>query len=73
MTELGNKLRSLREQSGMSNRQLADQLGVTPGAVSHLESGIRKPSWEILVKLSRVFNVSADELTSMSTEEVEAA
>lgn len=67
MTQLGNKLRELREQHGMNKRQLADHLGVTPPAISHMEKGIRKPSFEMLVKLSETFGVSSDELTRMST------
>lgn len=67
MTQLGNKLRELREQNGMNKRQLADHLGVTPAAISHMEKGIRKPSFEMLVKLSETFGVSSDELTRMST------
>lgn len=68
MTELGDKLKTLREQSGMNKRQLADMLDVTPASVSHMEKGIRKPSFEILVKLCGIFNVPADELTRMATE-----
>lgn len=70
MTELGNKLRSLREQSGMSRSELANAVQVTTPAIYHLERGIRKPSFEMLVKLSKLFSISADELTSMSTDEL---
>lgn len=69
MTELGNKLRTLREQRGLNMRQLADELGVTPPAVSHMESGIRLPSFMMLVKLANFFDVSTDELTRLDTKE----
>lgn len=69
MTELGNKLRSLREDRGLTRRELAKMLSVTTPAVNHLESGIRLPSFEMLVKLSNVFGISSDELTRMSTVE----
>lgn len=68
MTQLGKKLQSLREQRGLNKRELADLLGVTAASVSHMEKGIRKPSFEVLVKLSDVFNVPADEFTRMATE-----
>lgn len=68
MTQLGNKIRDLREKHGMSKMQLAEQLGVTLPAVYHLERGIRKPSFEVLVKLADTFGVSTDEFARMSTE-----
>lgn len=68
MTELGNKIRSLREQKSLTQSQLARALGVTPPAINHLENGTRKPSYSMLIKLCDVLEVSSNELTRMSTE-----
>lgn len=70
MSQLGNKLQALREERGLNIQQLADMLGVTRSAVRHMERGIRKPSFEMLVKLTDVFGVPADEFTRMETETV---
>ncbi len=44
MTQIGNKVRALRERREMSKSQLAAVLGVTVPAIHHIERGIRKPS-----------------------------
>ena len=62
MAQLGDRLRLLREQHGMLQRELADRVGVTQVAISHLESNNRKPSFEMLLKLADVFAISVDEL-----------
>jgi transcriptional regulator with XRE-family HTH domain len=56
------KLRRLREQHGLSQKQLADQLGFTRFHISHLESGRTKPNAEILVCIANIFGVSVDVL-----------
>ena len=55
------KLRALRQQQGLSLRQLAKMLGhTTHGYVTNLERGERKPNAEVLIELSRIFGVSVD-------------
>ena len=55
-----NRLRSCREQSGYSQKQVAIEIGVKPPTVSQWESGVKKPSSENYIKLARLFNVSVD-------------
>ena len=63
MQRLGEKLRALREQRGMTTRQLAAQLDInSSGYISKLETGKKKPSLELLLKISLFFNVSTDQL-----------
>ncbi len=63
MQRLGEKLRALREQRGMSTRQLAAQLDISsPGYISKLETGKQKPSLALLLKIALFFNVSTDQL-----------
>ncbi len=40
----GRKIRQMRKELGMTQVELASEIGVTPMAVSHWESGFRKPS-----------------------------
>lgn len=72
MTQLGNQVRALREQRGLSKRELADALGVTPPAIYHIEKGIRKPSIDLLVRLADFFDVPAEPLLRAATETEEA-
>jgi len=52
----------LRIEKGLSQQQLAQSLGVKRTVVSYYESGDRLPSLDVIVEMSRVFNVSTDYL-----------
>jgi transcriptional regulator with XRE-family HTH domain len=63
MQRLGEKIRTLRIQRGMSVRQLASALGVNSHShIVAIESGKSRPSVELLVKMMRLFDVSCDQL-----------
>ena len=56
----GNKLKELRQQAGLTQKQLAEQLGVTKSVISFYERSERTPSPDVLRKLASVFHVSTD-------------
>ena len=60
--EFGNYLYDLRKKAGLSQNELAGQLGVTNKAVSKWENGKCKPSTETLRQLATVYSVSVDDL-----------
>ena len=60
--EFGNYLYELRKKAGLSQSELAWQLGVTNKAVSKWETGKAKPGTETIRKLSGVFGISVDTL-----------
>lgn len=60
--KLGNKLKRLRIDAGLSRKQLADMFGLTVSAVGMYEQGRRTPSDDIKVKYSMMFDKSIDEL-----------
>lgn len=62
MVDFGTRLKSLRTQMGLTQKQFAERLGVTKSVVSYYELQERYPSPEILVKLARIFHVSTDYL-----------
>lgn len=63
MERFGEKLRTLRKQRGMTLKNLADELGFSsPGSVGDLESGRKNPSLEVVIRISRIFEVSVDQL-----------
>lgn len=62
MVDIGNRIKALRVERHMTQEQLAQQLQVTKSVVSAYELSSRCPSYEVLLRLSRVFAVSADYL-----------
>ncbi len=42
-----NNIREFREKSGLSQRALAEMIGVTQGAVGHYEKGRRTPALDV--------------------------
>lgn len=58
--DFGSKLKELRAQNGLTQKQLADQLGITKSVVSFYERQERTPSPEVLRKMASVFRVSTD-------------
>ena len=62
MVDFGKTLKELRLNAGLTQQQLATQLGVTKTVVSYYELHTRTPSPEILVKLAAIFHVSSDYL-----------
>ena len=48
----------LRRSIGINQQQLAEKLHISPSTVGMYEQGRRTPNVEILVQLSRIFNVS---------------
>jgi transcriptional regulator with XRE-family HTH domain len=59
---LPEKLRTLRERQGLSQVQLAKQLGISRPYVNLFESGRRMPGTELMLKIANIFGVSVDVL-----------
>ena len=59
---LSDRLKGLRDKYGLSQKQVAARLGVSPSIVSGYETGERTPSTEVLLALSRLYHVSTDYL-----------
>lgn len=55
-----NRIKSLREDLNLSQEELANKLNLSKGIISLYEQEKRKPSIEILVQMSEIFNVSID-------------
>jgi transcriptional regulator with XRE-family HTH domain len=64
---LGVRLRAARQASGMSLRELARRLGVSPSFVSQIENGKSQPSVATLYSLSQQLDFSIDALFHEST------
>lgn len=60
--KVGKRLKQLREELNMTQKELADKLGISRAAVGLYEQGKRNVDNDTLLKLSEIFNASADYL-----------
>ncbi|MFC2021850.1 helix-turn-helix domain-containing protein [Chloroflexota bacterium] len=61
------RLRELRKRAGLSQRELADKVGVNFTYLSKIESGVMPPpSEEVILKLAEVLNTDRDELMALA-------
>ena len=59
---LGERLQALRKERRLSQKEVADALGISAAVVSNYESGERTPSLENLLSLSSFYRCSTDYL-----------
>lgn len=68
--ELGNKILQLRKQHNLSQEQLAEKMNVTRQTISKWELGETSPDIRQAKELSKIFNVSLDELVDNQIKDV---
>ena len=61
-----NRIKILREELNMTQQELADKLDGAKSTVAMYEKGDRKPSMEVLLKLSEIFDCSIDYILGKS-------
>lgn len=69
MVEFGNKLRQLRKEKNLSQKQLATLIGVQNSIISFYELGDRTPSPDVIKKLAVALHVSSDYLLGIEKNE----
>lgn len=62
MGDFPNIFRKIREQSGLTQQQMADKLGVSRSAIGMYENGEREPNFETLELIADTFNVDMNYL-----------
>lgn len=62
---IGQKIRELREDAGMKQRELAAQLDIGEGFLSKVESDQKSLKREDLKKLSRIFKIKHSDLETL--------
>lgn len=60
--EYGKFFRDCRKQSGYTQKQVADILGIYQSNVSDWENNVSRPEYENLIALSRLYRVSLYDL-----------
>lgn len=68
-----DRLRCAREYRGLTQGELAERAGLQPSAISHFETGGRKPSFDNLRLLADTLDVTTDYLLGRVTEFKELA
>lgn len=71
--EIANRLCAYRKNSGMSQEELAEKVGVSRQAVSKWERGEASPDTDNLILLSRIYGVTLDELIKKDPNKEENA
>ncbi|MGA5703189.1 helix-turn-helix domain-containing protein [Peterkaempfera bronchialis] len=61
-TALGSRLRAAREQRGATLTGVGCATGISLSTLSRIETGRRKPTLEVLLRLAKEYDVSLDEL-----------
>ena len=62
IVNLGNKVKGIRINAGLSQRVFAMRIGTTQQNVSNYENGLTEPSLDCLIRIADEFSVSLDEL-----------
>ena len=62
---MGDKLKELRIEKGVSQSVVAAAIGISRSSYANYEINLREPSIDIIVKLCEYFNVSADFLLGL--------
>ncbi|MEV0275333.1 XRE family transcriptional regulator [Streptomyces sp. NPDC050610] len=62
LADVGPRLRRVRQERGVTLTELSQETGISVSTLSRLESGGRRASLELLLPLSRAFQVPLDEL-----------
>ena len=68
---IGNNIKKYREQLGLTQKQLAAELGISNARLSNWEIGINRPDVEMLAKLCIILNVSANDLLALDQPQPE--
>ncbi len=66
--KIGQRIKKLREEIGMSQQGLADRLGILRPTISQMENGERKVTAEELIKLSQILNTSVQYLMGLEDQ-----
>ena len=67
---LGSRLKQLRSSRNLRQDQLGSLVGVNKTAIHYYENDMRQPSYETLIRLATIFNVTTDYLLGCEKKNV---
>lgn len=65
MEIFAERLKDLRNEKGLTQNQLAKELGLSHTAICRWESGLRMPTAQAIILIAKYFEVSADYLLGL--------
>ncbi len=65
MNKFAERLKELRIDKSLSQRDLAKQVGVSQPAIARWEAGLQIPNIEVAIMFAKFFNVSTDYLLGL--------
>lgn len=68
MTELAQRLKNYREQRKITQKRLAELVGVSPRVYNRWENGDATPHWDSILKIVDLLGISLDELAGRTKE-----
>jgi len=68
-TKLKNEIRVFRAKHNISQRELAEEIGVTRKTINTIETGRFVPSTILAMKLAKFFQVTVEEIFELEEEE----
>ncbi|MFG2916851.1 helix-turn-helix domain-containing protein [Kitasatospora sp. NPDC048298] len=71
MAAMGPRLRVAREQHGATLADISCATGISPSTLSRIETGRRKPTLEVVLRLAKEYGVSLDELAGTTVPAAE--
>ena len=66
-----SNLKHYRKEAGLSQAKLAELCDVSNGTIGNIECGVTKPSFDLLILMSRALNIQPDQLFQMKDKQVE--
>jgi len=66
MSTLNKRLKSLRTERSITQKEFAQSCGICVRALNYYESGERKPDTAVLIRFCKYLDVSADYLLGLS-------
>lgn len=60
--KIGNNIQKIRKSNGYTQEKLAEEIEVSVRYISDIEQDKSKPSYEVLIKICNVFQISLDQI-----------
>lgn len=67
---MGNRIRALRKDNGLTMKQLGKKIGLAESTISQYETGKRNPDNETLLKLGEIFGVTVGYILGSEEKEI---
>ncbi|MHA1718113.1 MAG: helix-turn-helix transcriptional regulator [Promethearchaeota archaeon] len=62
------KIRELRENRNMSQKELGDLIGISRQSINYIELGKTSPKITVALKIAKIFNVSVEDIFILEEE-----